>query len=87
LAPVPPNAIFAFGIRAGLDELPITAKLPAAVSASPTVKLRAPVELSSLMFRSAIVEIVGAELEEEGTEYVTWDEGELSNPALLYAVA
>src|SRR5947199_132611 len=46
-APEPPKTMFPFGTRAGLDELPLNVKLPAAVSPSPTVKLRAPVDVSS----------------------------------------
>ena len=43
LAPVPPNTMFAFGTRAVFDELPVTIRLAAAVSTSPTVKASAPV--------------------------------------------
>lgn len=39
-APLPPSARFAFGTRSGLDDA-TTASEPAAVSASPTVKLTA----------------------------------------------
>ena len=46
-APEPPKTMFPFGTRAGLDELPLNVKLPAAVSPSPTVKLSAPVDVSS----------------------------------------
>jgi len=42
LAPLPPNAMLAFGTRVGLEELPLTVKLAAAVSASPTVKASGP---------------------------------------------
>ena len=38
LEPLPPKPIFVFGTKIGLDELPLTFKLPAAVSTSPTVK-------------------------------------------------
>src|SRR5438477_310692 len=47
LPPEPPKTMFPFGTRAGLDELPLNVKLPAAVSPSPTVKLSAPVDVSS----------------------------------------
>src|SRR5437773_184158 len=47
LAPEPPNPMLPSGTNAGLDELPLKVKLPAAVSPSPTVKLSAPVEVSS----------------------------------------
>src|SRR5437016_3686212 len=47
LAPEPPNPMFPFGTSAGLDELPLNVKLPAAVSPSPTVKLNAPLDVSS----------------------------------------
>src|SRR6266436_8024762 len=40
--PDPPNTMLAFGTSVGLDELPLTVKLPAAVSTSPTVKLNGP---------------------------------------------
>jgi hypothetical protein len=42
-APLPPNTIFPFGTSVVLFELPLTVRLPAAVSTSPTVKLRGPV--------------------------------------------
>ena len=49
VAPLPPKAMLAFETSAGLEEAPVNTRLAAAVSASPTEKLNAPVELSSLM--------------------------------------
>jgi hypothetical protein len=46
LGPPPPNEIFAFGTTAGLLELPVTVRLPGAVSASPMVNAIAPVGVS-----------------------------------------
>ncbi len=60
LAPLPPNTMFAVGTSVGLDELPLSVRLPAAVSASPTVKAIAPVPVSSAIVCAAIAEIVGA---------------------------
>src|SRR3989442_14584593 len=37
LAPLPPKTMFAFGTRVVFPELPLTTRLAAAVSASPTV--------------------------------------------------
>ena len=48
-APLPPNTTFALGTSVVLEELPLTVKLPAAVSASPTVKLIGPATASSLI--------------------------------------
>jgi hypothetical protein len=48
------------GTSVGLEELPETVRLPAAVSASPTVNERGPVEEPALMDRLAMLEIVGA---------------------------
>src|SRR6266511_3277723 len=59
LAPLPPKTMLPLGASVGVDELPLTVKLPAAVSASPTVKLIAPVGASSLMVWFAMFEIVG----------------------------
>src|SRR6267143_2540075 len=60
LAPLPPNTMFALGTSVGLDELPLTVRLPAALSASPTVNAIAPVGVSSLVPWSTMSEIVGA---------------------------
>src|SRR5712691_1677865 len=62
-APAPPNTMFAFGTSVGFDEVPLTVKLPG-VSASPTVKVIAPVVMSSLIVRFVMFEIVGAVLGE-----------------------
>ena len=48
-APEPPRTTLATGTRAVFDDVPVTVRLPAAVSASPTVKATAPVGLSSGM--------------------------------------
>src|ERR1044071_5545316 len=50
LDPLPPNTMFAVGIRVGLEEVPLN------------VRLRAPVLVSSLIVRLAMLEIVGAVL-------------------------
>ena len=42
VAPLPPTTMFAFGTSVRLAELPLTVRVPAAVSASPTVKLSGP---------------------------------------------
>ena len=47
LEPLPPKRILAFGTSPGLEEVPLTIRLEAGLSASPTVKLIGPVELSS----------------------------------------
>jgi hypothetical protein len=60
VAPLPPNTRLAGGTRVGFDDVPLTVKLPAAVSASPTVKASAPVAVSSAVTCAAIGEIVGA---------------------------
>ena len=59
-APEPPNVMAALGTRAVLEELADKLRLPAAVSASPTVNASAPVFASSLIARLARLEIVGA---------------------------
>src|SRR5438552_764626 len=51
-----------FGTRAGLEEVALKLRLPAAVSKSPTVKARAAVEVSSLIVWLAMVEMVGGSL-------------------------
>ena len=43
--PLPPKTMFVSGTRVGLDELPLTLKLLAAASRSPTVKLIGPAAL------------------------------------------
>ena len=42
LAPLPPNTMFPLGTSVTSDELPLTVRLPAPVSTSPTVKLIGP---------------------------------------------
>ncbi len=60
LAPLPPKTIPLSGTSAGLLEVPLTVKLPTAVSMSPTVNPIAPVPVFTGMDRSAISPIVGA---------------------------
>jgi hypothetical protein len=60
LAPLPPKTMFPLGTNPVLEELPLSVRLPAAVSASPTVNAIAPVGVSSLVVWSAMFEIVGA---------------------------
>src|ERR1051325_1171021 len=43
LEPLPPKVIFAFGTRAGLEELAVRIRLVAAVSTSPTVNGMGPI--------------------------------------------
>ncbi len=59
LAPLPPKTIPLSGTSAGLLEVPLTVKLPTAVSMSPTVNPIAPVPVFTGMDRSAISPIVG----------------------------
>src|SRR4051794_45769 len=60
LVPLPPNTRFPLGTNIGLDELPVTTRLPAGVSTSPIVKAITGVTVSSGMVWPAIVEMVGA---------------------------
>src|SRR5439155_14351045 len=60
LEPLPPKRILPFGTSPGLEEVPLTVRLEAGLSASPTVKLIGPVEVSWLIVLSGIFEIVGA---------------------------
>ena len=62
LAPEPAKTMFPSGTSVGFDELPLTDKLPAVSSASATVKLIAPVCVSSLIVRPGMLEIVGGVL-------------------------
>src|SRR5262245_21868815 len=57
--------MFALGTSVVSEEPPLTVRLAAAVSVSPTVKARAEVAASSLTVWLAIVEIVGASLTAE----------------------
>src|ERR1051325_2775881 len=59
LAPLPPNTMLWVGMSVGFDEPAVKVRLPAAVSTSPIVKLMAPVEVSSLIVRSVVWEMVG----------------------------
>ena len=54
--------MFASGTSVVFDDARVTVRLPAAVSASPTVKAIGPVAVSSFVVRSAISEMVGAVL-------------------------
>ena len=49
LTPLPPRVMFAAGTNVVLLELAVTVRLPAEVSASPTVKAIAPVGVSSVV--------------------------------------
>src|SRR4029453_1038096 len=62
LAPLTANTMLALGTRVGLDDVPLTIKLPTAVSASPTVKGIAPVAVSSLVACGPMPVMVGAVL-------------------------
>src|ERR1043166_1973788 len=59
LLPEPPKTMLAFGTSVGLEEGPLTAKLPGAVSASFTVKARGPVSPFSGTNWSGMLEMVG----------------------------
>jgi hypothetical protein len=58
-APLPPKTMFAFGTKVGLFALPLTVRLAAAVSTSPTVKLSGPTATPALVLWFAIGVIVG----------------------------
>ena len=60
--PLPPSTMFPLGITAGLDEVAVTVRSFAAVSASPTVNAIGPVELPSKTNRLPMSEIVGKSL-------------------------
>src|SRR4051795_13054776 len=62
LAPLPPRLMLPRGTRAGLEELLLRIRLARPVSTSPIVKLNGPVELSTLMFWLAMLEIAGGSL-------------------------
>src|SRR6266567_8403832 len=59
LEPLPPYVKLLLSTRAGLEELAEKAREPAGVSTSPMVKLIGPVEVSSLMTRLPVVEMLG----------------------------
>ncbi len=86
LAPLPPKMMLAFGTNVVLDELPETVKLPAAVSASSTVKAMAPVGVFSQVDWSEMSEIVGAVLHELVVPLATLLKSE-SSPVGLVLVA
>lgn len=58
--PVPARRIFAWWTKVVLDDSAVTTSDPAAVSTSPTVKAREPVDVSSLITLLATALIVGA---------------------------
>ena len=60
LAPEPPRTMFAFGTSAVLLEVAVTIRLPAPVSASPTVKAIGPSAVFSSIVWSVTALIVGA---------------------------
>src|SRR4051812_33164838 len=62
LAPLPPNVIPEFGTSVALLELPLSVRLPAVVSASPTVKLIGPTVVPAVVVWLGMLEIVGAVL-------------------------
>src|SRR5437867_2516502 len=62
LAPLPPKARFALGTRIVFAELPLTVRLPAAVSASSTVKAMAPDAVFIAVLCAEMLVIVGAVL-------------------------
>src|SRR5882672_4460474 len=59
LEPLPPKTMLAFGRRVVLEEEPLTVRLAAAVSASPTVKLSGPAAPFWLMTWLVMSEMVG----------------------------
>src|SRR2546423_13206783 len=62
LDPLPPKTMLLTGTRVGLDDEPLSARVLAADSASPMVKLIGPVEVSSAVVWSGMSEITGGEL-------------------------
>src|SRR5262245_66339806 len=63
LAPAPPKVMLVLGMRRVLEDVPVTVRLPGAVSASPTVKAMLAVAVSSLVVWLAMGEMVGGGLE------------------------
>jgi len=59
LVPLPPKTRLALGNKFVFDELPVTVRLAAGVSTSPTVTGRAPVAVSSAVVWSVTSLIVG----------------------------
>ena len=66
LVPLPPKTIAELGTSVVLDEEPETTRLPAAVSASLTVKPRAPVDVPAAIVVLGISLITGAMFAAEG---------------------
>src|SRR5262245_65770048 len=62
LMPLPPNARFVVGTSVGLDELPLTVRLAAAVSRSPMVKASGPAGAPTGVDWLAMLDTVGASL-------------------------
>src|SRR5437588_166769 len=62
LEPLPPKTMLLTGTSVGLDDVALSTRLLAAVSASPMVKLSGPVDVSSAVVWSAMFDIVGGEL-------------------------
>ena len=58
-APLPPNTMDAWGTRVAFDDDPPTTRLPAAVSASPTVKASAWVDVPATIVVSGISLMTG----------------------------
>src|SRR5207253_6900094 len=52
--PEPPMVTFPFGMSAGFDDWTLTTRLPAAVSASPTVNPTGPTEIGSAAGRANV---------------------------------
>src|SRR6266516_4115978 len=59
LLPLPPKTMFPSGTSVGLDEIPLNIKLPAAVSASPTVNPIGPTAAPAAVLWFAMLEMVG----------------------------
>src|SRR5258706_13397290 len=60
--PLPLNVMPVDGTRVELEDLAVTARLPAGVCASPTVNANGPVEVPALMVQELILLIVGGVL-------------------------
>src|SRR5262245_459448 len=63
LAPAPPKVMLVLGMRRVLEDVPVTVRRAGAVSASPTVKVRWAVAVSSLVVWLAMGEMAGGVLE------------------------
>jgi hypothetical protein len=70
LFPLPPKTMAELGTSVVFEEEPVTARLPAAVSASLTVKANAPVDVPAEMVRFEISLMSGALFDELGTATV-----------------